>query len=152
MKTWYLVPLALAIFASGCSTKEFEVADVQGVCVCNGTPITAGWIQFSPISEDSQTMPGKPAMGQIKQDGTFLLSTYSKGDGAVVGKHRIRITEPTMPDPSEIAQGVPVPQKHNCQLPEELILEVKPGEANHFVIELEPKSRRTASRRPAYDG
>ncbi|UUO07851.1 hypothetical protein M4951_05940 [Blastopirellula sp. J2-11] len=152
MKIWCAALLPLALLAAGCSKSEFEVTGVEGVCVCNGTPIQAGWIQFSPIAVDAKKMPGKSAIGEIQEDGTFRLSTYAKGDGAVVGKHRIRISEPSMPEPGEIAQGAVVPQKHHCKLPKELILEVKLGDANHFVIELVPKSKDMASRRRAYDG
>ncbi|WP_146570274.1 hypothetical protein [Botrimarina hoheduenensis] len=34
---------------------------------------------------------GQPAQGAIDSEGNFKLSTYSPGDGAVTGRHRVRI-------------------------------------------------------------
>jgi hypothetical protein len=57
-------------------------------------------------------------MGNIKEDGTYALSTSDPGDGAVVGHHRISVVgldpaqvkktaeEPPPPDPEEAPQAV----------------------------------------------
>ncbi len=39
-------------------------------------------------SQDS----GKRATGKLQADGTFVLSTYKEGDGAVAGEHSVIIT------------------------------------------------------------
>ena len=39
-----------------------------------------------------QPKSGRPARGTIQPDGSFELSTFSPGDGAVVGHNRVRIT------------------------------------------------------------
>ena len=135
------------LLLSGCSKPPFETAPVTGICQLEGEPISDGWIQFSPIPVNDQTMPGKPAIARIQADGTFTLSTYGTGDGAVVGRHRIRLSEPSMPDPKEIAEGAYVPRKHGCQLKDDnLELEVKKSVSQHFVIEL--KRKQTGNRRP----
>lgn len=57
---------------------------VSGTVTFNGKPLEFGSIMFQPPS-------GQPAQGQIQSDGSFTLSTYKPGDGAVIGKHKVRI-------------------------------------------------------------
>lgn len=86
-----------AFLLTGCGGGEqLEVAPVTGTVTCNGKPITSGSVSFTPISEEAKGMPGKPAFGDIGSDGTFVLTTYEEGDGAVIGKHRVTYT-PTLP-------------------------------------------------------
>lgn len=145
-----LCSIALSASLIGCSGGEFKVVKVTGDCQCDGQPIKSGWLQFAPIPESNEKMPGKASIGQIQPDGTFTLTTYAENDGAVVGKHRVTVNEPSMPEAAEIKRGAAVPEKHNCQLAEELRLEVKPGEENHFVIQMIPRSPKPKSRRPEY--
>ncbi|MDZ4689245.1 MAG: hypothetical protein SH850_29570 [Planctomycetaceae bacterium] len=84
--------LAVGVLAavSGCGgSGEFDTAPVRGTVTCEGTPVTSGTITFSPIAEDAVDKPGKPAMGKIGSDGTFVLTTYKQGDGAIIGMHEV---------------------------------------------------------------
>ena len=49
-----------------------------------GKPLEFGSVLFQPDA-------GPPARGVIKLDGTFQLSTHGLDDGAVIGRHRVRI-------------------------------------------------------------
>ncbi|HUQ72287.1 MAG TPA: hypothetical protein VM165_22365 [Planctomycetaceae bacterium] len=73
----------------GCGGGEFETAPVRGTVSCEGTPVTSGTITFSPIAEGAVDKPGKPGMGKIGSDGTFVLTTYKEGDGAIIGMHEV---------------------------------------------------------------
>ena len=144
---------ACCLLGSGCGKQSYQVIKTSGVCLCEGEPIASGWVQLSPIPENDKTLPGKTAMGRIQADGSFVLSTYSEGDGAVLGPHRVRIMEPAMPEPREIADGAEVPVKHGCTLPEELVVEVLPDIDNDFTIKLVKKAKpATSSSRPNYEG
>lgn len=115
---------------SGCGSSEhFDVAPVKGKVLCSGKPVPEGIVQFAPISTEAPTgnkarRPGKSGAGEIKSDGTFEISTYQLGDGAVVGKCRVIAgpSDPTKP--------------WACKLPGPIEFEVKPG-ANSIVIKLE---------------
>jgi len=64
---------------------EFPVAPAEGKVLYRGTPLQFGSVMFQPEA-------GPPARGDIQPDGTFVLSTYGDGDGAIIGKHQVRIT------------------------------------------------------------
>lgn len=75
-----LVLLAL----TGCSRGP-EIVPVEGKVLYNGQPLTFGSVMFQPEA-------GQPARGVIQADGTFTLSTNQTGDGATVGRNRVRVT------------------------------------------------------------
>jgi hypothetical protein len=54
------------------------------VVLTTGKPLTKGTIYFEPVSA-----PGLKASGKIQPDGTYSLTTYQEGDGAVEGEHRV---------------------------------------------------------------
>ena len=59
---------------------------VKGKVTYKGKPLTQGEIVFEPESA------GREAHGGIQSDGTFELTTYKQGDGAVPGTHRVAVT------------------------------------------------------------
>jgi hypothetical protein len=67
---------------AGCGGPE--VAKVTGKVTYDGKPVTGGKIMFYPES-------GRMALGEIGPDGTYALTTFKPGDGALVGSHRIAI-------------------------------------------------------------
>jgi len=70
-----------------------EVAPVRGTVTCNGQPVNEGVVLFVPkVPPGADAMnSGKTASGYIKPDGTYVLTTYDKGDGAMIGEHEVRI-------------------------------------------------------------
>ena len=50
----------------------------------DGKPVTEGSIQFWP-------QEGRPARGTIRPDGTYELSSFDEGDGAVLGRHSVTV-------------------------------------------------------------
>ncbi len=75
--------LVAATAIAGCR-KGPTMVPVSGKVIYNGKPVQFGCVTFQPPS-------GQPAQGDIKNDGTFQLSTYKLNDGAVVGRHQVRI-------------------------------------------------------------
>lgn len=82
-----LRPLAavclLALFA-GCGTGLPETAHVRGTVTFDKRPLASGKIIFYPEH-------GRPAIGTIQADGSYVLTTFSPGDGATLGRHRVAI-------------------------------------------------------------
>lgn len=71
----------------GCGSSSGALPDlipVKGKVTYKGQPVTAGTIRFEPDY-------GRMASGAIQADGTFVLSTLKKDDGAVAGTHRVYI-------------------------------------------------------------
>jgi len=85
----------------GCGEDfEKEVAYVSGTVTCGGTPVTEGYVLFTPIvAPGADAMKsGKSARGAINSDGTYIMGTYDDDDGAVLGEHEVRIYRPDPED------------------------------------------------------
>lgn len=67
--------------------KKPEMGKVHGKVLYKGQPVTRGTISFFPI-EGKGGDSGQPAIGEIGSDGSFELTTYDTGDGAVTGQHK----------------------------------------------------------------
>lgn len=80
-----LALLAVAAAPLGCGDQRAKRARVQGTVTVGGRPLTQGVIMFYP------TAGGRPATGQIDADGTYELTTYDPGDGALLGDHAVTI-------------------------------------------------------------
>lgn len=81
---------------AGCGSSDFPVAKVTGKVMCEGQPVAGCAVYFEPLrggGSDESAIIGKPGFAFTKEDGTFTISTSEVGaeDGAVIGKHRIRV-------------------------------------------------------------
>jgi hypothetical protein len=54
-----------------------------------------GKVMFAPVAKGG-LKAGRPAFGQVQPDGSFVLSTYREGDGAVVGDHWVSVANVTV--------------------------------------------------------
>ncbi len=81
--------LLLSILCQGCDTSPTISPSlpvpVKGKITHRGKPLTQGEITFEP------TDGGREAHGKIQPDGSFELTTFQEGDGALVGVHRVLI-------------------------------------------------------------
>jgi len=66
-------------------TVEFK--DGSDVAVLEG-----GRVVFDPADPDAPIKSS--ARGEIKNDGSFVMSTYSEGDGVLPGKYRVMVAPP----------------------------------------------------------
>jgi hypothetical protein len=82
------IGLALAI---GCQKSPYQTVPVRGTVTIDGQPFANGKVMFAPVAGADNLNPGKPAFGQLQDDGSFVLSTYGTNDGAVVGEHSVTI-------------------------------------------------------------
>jgi hypothetical protein len=84
----FTFPLVLVatgcVFLPGCGSSRPETAHVTGKVTLGGKALPHGTVTATPAK-------GRSANGQIQPDGTFVLSTYAEGDGAVVGKHVVTV-------------------------------------------------------------
>lgn len=127
--------IALLAVVAGCGSSRPdglpETAIIQGVVKLNGAPLNEGVVRFVP--EDTACNPG---VGMIKADGTFELSTYDYLDGATVGKHKVVVhVEPHL-DGSSPDPPVQTPRKYHEVSTTPLEIEVKSGETNEVVLEI----------------
>jgi hypothetical protein len=83
------VVLALILLAS-CGGRRTYPVEGQ-VVFTDGVPLSGGFVQFEPKDPEA---PPVTARGEIQENGTFRLSTFKEGDGALEGEHRALITPP----------------------------------------------------------
>lgn len=111
----------------GCGGNRLSTAPVEGKVFYRDEPLKFGSVLFQPES-------GPPATGTVGADGSFELSTYGNGDGAVIGKHRVSIKcfesqDPNAPPPDpdrEPGRGKPlIPRKYLRPETSRLRVEVK---------------------------
>lgn len=141
--------LSVCWLLSGCRGHGYELAPVEGTVLCDGEPMSPGSLKaiiiFSPIGEtegDVTEQPGKAATSPIDANGKFVLSTFGDQDGAIVGKHRVRITiaeagEDEEEQDAEASQG-PVcgGLVYEPGTKTEKVFEVVAGQTNNFTIDI----------------
>ena len=122
-----IVPFALVAAACwGCGGESDGphigvTVPIKGKITYKGQPLTQGGIRFEP--EDA----GREAYGDIKSDGTFELTTFKAGDGAVPGVHRVAV------DASARAGKVPVPMKFRSPSSSHVQVEVAAGKTEYTI-------------------
>jgi hypothetical protein len=96
---WVTRTLGVALCAAviGCGgANGLPTAPVEGTVTFEGQPVTAGNLTFSPIANFDKLEAGAPATAAVKPDGSFVLGTNSENDGAVIGRHRVAYSPPTV--------------------------------------------------------
>ena len=132
--TWLLLASALA---AGC-TDQPQVAPTRGTVTLDGKPLPGGRVMFEPIATGESKLVGKAAFGQIQADGSFVLTTYKEGDGAMIGSHHPvvlgnRQEDPRVENPER--PTIPGPNLGVVRL-EDRTFDVVAGQENVFTIEL----------------
>ncbi|MCC9605862.1 hypothetical protein LOC68_20795 [Blastopirellula sp. JC732] len=135
----WAVAVCFCILLFGCGRGAgLDTAPTTGEVIYNGKPLPYGSVSFRPKA-------GTPATGDIQPDGSFTMSTYRDGDGAIVGLNEVLVNvteahagtskpvDPGMEAP--VAKSL-IPQKYTAFSTSGITFEVKKGEKNHLVIEL----------------
>ncbi len=112
---------------------------MSGKVTHNGQPVNGGVVQFTPGPSGGKGPAGKPGSGSVGADGTFKLSTYGDGDGAVVGKHKVDYAPPVVPidEATHSENSAPAKGPYDGLVPSKADAEVKAGD-NKIDIELVP--------------
>ncbi len=124
-----LSTIAILCAVTGCTQSEYELAPVSGRVLLDGQPLDGGKIMLAPVASGDSIKAGKPGFANIGDDGAFVLSTYSEGDGAVVAEHVVTVinTDPKSEAGRRLrADRVALPQR----------VTVSAGEANELNVEL----------------
>ena len=120
---------------SGCAESgQYDTAPVKGSVTFEGKPVEGGALTFVPAGAGS----GKPGAAQVQSDGTYVLGTYVEADGAVLGKHKVSYSPPTveLPEGVELQPGESTPPSPwDGLVPKTAEVEVAVG-SNRIDIEL----------------
>ena len=98
-----LVLASAAMFILGCGGPGVGMQKVTGKVTVAGSPMQDITVTFLPTS-------GRPASGITDSSGNFTLATFSKGDGAVEGKHKVSFAyRPAKPSDSSGGKPANIP-------------------------------------------
>jgi hypothetical protein len=85
-----VVSLALLVLGCSASAGRPPLGKVSGKVTYNGKPVTGGSVMFTPAA-GSGSDTARIATGQIEADGSYTLTTFDTGDGAVLGQHIVTV-------------------------------------------------------------
>jgi len=136
----WAVALLIGVMAiSGCGDAgKKPVAKVSGKVTFNGQAVTGGTITLAPRASANSSEAGTPARCSVQSDGSFKASTYGQFDGAIIGKHQVMYSPPSVETPVAPAGGhaqAPPPSPFEGLVAKVVEIEVKAGE-NSLSIEL----------------
>lgn len=129
-------PFFVLVLVVGCSKSDhMHTAPVKGVVTYMGKPVPNGTVMFMPSAG------GPAATGELDKQGHFELTTYSAGDGAVLGSHAVSVTamEEMKDVLPEQRSGLPkpiVPDKYLSHTTSGIKIEVKPEGDKNVKLEL----------------
>lgn len=148
VKSLFALALIVSVSLSGCKKNDFEVARASGtIKTASGELLPSGIITFTPQAMTEKSLSGKSAYAEI-ENGKFVLSTYGKGDGAVVGTHKVTLTESWRPDAEDIENRTDIAPRHGCMIsPESVDVVVVAGEDNVFELLAVRKQRQRGEER-----
>lgn len=125
-----LLLLALAIFfLTGCGSRGPKTARVSGTVTMSGKPLPKVGVTFLP------TKKGPAATGVTNENGEFTLTTTRKGDGAVLGKHKV-----TVGAAEEGQKGPAIAEIYSSPHTTKLTAEVQSGKTNVFTFDVDPEA------------
>ena len=141
------------IFFTGCggSSNTKPTAAVSGTVKYEGNPVSGGVLIFSPIGDSKNNQPGKAGEAVINPDGSFTVTTYKDGDGAVIGKHRVNYMAPPTEQPAAPEGGhaaAPPPSKYaglSPKVTEVTVSNSRDGNKLEVELILVPKDSTTSS-------
>lgn len=130
----FFVLCCTILIGCGRPSHELETAPVSGKVTLDGKPLPQGMVYVISTK-------GRSAKALIQEDGTFVLSTYGKGDGVQVGTHAATVA--ALPADEGDARSkklrVPVPRRYARPATSGLKIEVKAGENNEVEWALSSK-------------
>jgi hypothetical protein len=80
----------LLVVAVGCSGGP-RYAPVSGVVTLDGKPYAKAVVSFQPVATEGNPNPGRGSSAYTDENGRFVLKSDNEVNGAVVGKHLVRI-------------------------------------------------------------
>lgn len=129
---WLLV---IAICAAGCTKSDNpKTYPVTGKVTYRGQAVANGIVLLTPDEN------GHAATGNLEKDGTFELTTFQKGDGAVPGKYQVAVQVfpaegAGLPGAEFAGKPPPVPRKYMSADSSGLTAEIKESD-NHLEFSL----------------
>ena len=134
-----LIVVLVLVGVVGCNDKPgtAPTLKVTGTVTYNGEPVEGASVAFIPEN-------GRPASGTTDASGKFTLSTFESGDGAVLGKHTVAISESSEAPSAEGEEDYSLPDESAERFPAKyadpgtsgFTADVKEGEDLDFTFDM----------------
>lgn len=122
---WVLATASvLSLCGCGCGGDLPELGKVKGVVTLDGQPLAEAQVEFLPES-------GRPSGAETDEDGRYRLRYTADTDGAIVGRHTVKIRTAIDGRDDPASERLP-PRYHS---PSELTADVEAG-SNEIDFEL----------------
>lgn len=141
----FMMIAVVVVFGCGSGVERPPLGKVTGKVTFNGQPVKSGSVAFNP-AKGPGAETGQIATGQLESDGTFTLTTFDTGDGAVIGQHVVTVTARSEDSNfgKKKADGTfdyvlpksSIPEKYSDATKSNLLYTVEANKNNHFEIEL----------------
>jgi hypothetical protein len=106
-RTLILTTVAACVAGCGGDTSKPKLGRVSGKVTYNGQPVTKGIVSFVPRG-GAGAQTGQSATGELGSDGSYTLTTFDNGDGAVLGEHTVLVIA-REEDAAIKGHGMPIP-------------------------------------------
>lgn len=83
----------LVLAGCGSDFDKPKLGKVHGKVTYKGQPVQAGRVVFTP-AQGKGGDTGQTATGEINSDGTYDMTTFNTGDGAILGQHIVTVIIP----------------------------------------------------------
>lgn len=99
-----LLLFSVVVSVMGCGGAEkFPTAQVTGKVTCEGKPVAKAMVYFEPKRTGESGVIGQQGFALTDSEGKFVVSTYGEKDGAVLGKHMVRVGKSETTEPCKCA-------------------------------------------------
>ena len=95
----FMLLIAASIPACGGNADLPKLGKVRGKVTYKGKPVESGHIVFTP-AEGKGGETGQSATGEIGSDGSYEMTTFNTGDGAILGQHIVTVELREKADPN----------------------------------------------------
>lgn len=135
---FHILMAGLLVFALGCG--DSRIVPVSGRVTLDKKPVPNATVIFQPVSEEIN--PGPSSQGRTDSNGQFtLLLATGDNKGALIGKHKVRITayegeegKSSSGSDSKFRKRI-IPNKYNVE--SKLTFEVPAGGTTEAIFDLE---------------
>ena len=96
-----LVPVALCLITAACDDGRPPMAPVTGRVTMDGAAVEGATVLFYAADGGSS----RPGAGTTDGDGEFRVTTWTPGDGGLIGSHRVTVSKainPTAEQPGNV--------------------------------------------------
>lgn len=152
LRTRILAAGVLLAAAVGCGGGGPKYVKVSGVVTLDGKPYNKAVVSFQPIGDKDNPNPGRGSSAYTDENGRFVLVTDDDVQGAVVGKHRVRImtkgndvvgqSDTGSPDGAPPPKNLdPIPPEWNALSDKEFVVPPEGTDKADFAIETKKKKK-----------